>query len=437
MKPSDMKAFFAENFNLNMDEYLELKYTFETIIEPRLAAAQLCREMSTIQWHRKDVDEDFRPRFGAKVLSLSAEKIPQSSNAALEAMLHHHSDAIYRCQVNIAYPFHNFGTRFPNLLTIAAGEGAFHAPNIIVIRLEDIYFPDAFLNAFQGPQFGVDGLRDLLGIHNRPFIFGVIKPNIGLAPEDAAQIAYAAWCGGLDVAIDDEQMNDAEWSPLAERARALTAARKRAEDETGEKKMYLANITDEVDQILHLHDIAVENGANAVMLNVMTVGISAGRMLRKHAAVPIMSHFDLFGTMTQVPYHGIRETVFTKLQRLAGIDALIYPGLSPRMKTTEEEVHSVIKACLKEMGTLRTTLPIPGGSQWAGSLETLYKTFGDVDFGTIPGRAVFDHPMGPRGGAASMRQGWEAVQQGISLAQYAHEHCELQEAIHYQQKKAA
>jgi ribulose-bisphosphate carboxylase large chain len=434
LKLSDQKAFFAENYSLNMDDYLQLDYIFETVADPHLAAAQLCQEMSTIQWHRLGVDEDFRPRFGAKVLSLTTEKIPHSSSSYLQAMLKHDASDIHRCQVTIAYPYHNFGTRIPNLLTIAAGEGAFHAPDIITIRWTDIHFPQSFLSAFQGPQFGISGLRELMDIHGRPIIFGVIKPNIGLTPEAAANIAFEAWCGGLDVAIDDEQMSDADWSPLAKRAEALTNARKRAEDKTGERKMYLANITDEVDQILPLHDIAMQNGANAVMLNVMTVGISAVRMLRKHAAVPIMSHFDLFGTMTQVPYHGIQEKVFSKLQRLAGVDALIYPGLSPRMKTTEEDVHATVDTGLAEMGTIKEMLPIPGGSQWAGSLETLYQAFGHADFGVIPGRAVFDHPMGPRGGAASMRQGWEAIQRGIPIKQYAQQHRELREAIQYQQK---
>ena len=188
------------------------------------------------------------------------------------------------------------------------------------------------------------------------------------------------------------------------------------------------------DQIISLHDLAVENGANAVMLNVMTVGVSAVCMLRKHARVPIMSHFDLFGAMTQVPYHGIQEKVFTKLQRMAGVDALIYPGLSPRMKTTEQDVHATVDAGLADMGIIEKMLPIPGGSQWAGSLETLYQAFGHADFGVIPGRAVFDHPMGPRCGAASMRQGWKAVQQGVPLMQYAQQHRELQEAIQSQQK---
>ena len=429
MKTTDQSAFFIDRNELNRDDFIQLDYYFETCVDPRRAAAQLCQEMSTVQWHRVGVEEDFRPRFGAKVISLANQELQQPSSPELQALLQNSDSPINACQVSIAYPFRNFGAKIPNLLTIAAGEGVFHAPDIISIRLTDMQFPDSFLADFQGPQFGVPGLRGILGIHERPLIFGVIKPNVGLPPAQFAEIAYQAWKGGLDVAIDDEQMNDAEWSPLEERAKQLHIARRRAEDETGEKKIYLANITDEVDRLEKLHDIAVENGANAVMLNVMTVGISAVRMLRKHASVPIMSHFDLFGSMTQLPFHGIREVVFTKLQRLAGIDALIYPGFSPRMKTTRADILASAQACLQPLGQMEAVLPIPGGSQWAGSLETLYREFGHTNFAVIPGRAVFDHPMGPAGGAASMRQGWEAVSHGIALAEFAREHPELAQAI--------
>ena len=54
-------------------------------------------------------------------------------------------------------------------------------------------------------------------------------------------------------------------------------------------------------------------------------------------------------------------------------------------------------------------LPVPAGSLWVWSLKELYELFGIVDFGIILGRAVFSHPMGPKGGATSMRQGWEAT----------------------------
>jgi ribulose-bisphosphate carboxylase large chain len=184
-----------------------------------------------------------------------------------------------------------------------------------------------------------------------------------------------------------------------------------------------------VDRLITLHDLAVENGANAVMINGMTTGFSAVRMLRKHAQVPLVSHFDFMAPYIQLPWFGVRDLVFTKLQRMAGYDALIYPGLDSRVKTTQEDVLANAKACLAEMGGMKKTLPVPAGSQWAGSLSELYALLGTPDFGIVPGRAVFGHPMGPAGGAQSLIQGWEAVAKGVSLSEYAETHPALALAI--------
>ena len=56
------------------------------------------------------------------------------------------------------------------------------------IRLpqQGIALAPSFVADFQGPQFDVEGLRDMLDVHDRPIIFGVIKPNVGLLPEPFA-----------------------------------------------------------------------------------------------------------------------------------------------------------------------------------------------------------------------------------------------------------
>ena len=162
------------------------------------------------------------------------------------------------CLVKIAHPHANFGPRIPNMLTAACGEGAFYCPGIAVIRLQDIAFPDSFLDHFQGPQFGVQGLRDMLEVHERPLFFGVVKPNIGLSPEAFTELAYESWLGGLDIAKDDEMLGDVEWSPLSKRSLLMGRALSSAEACTSEKKIYLANITDEVDRLVELHDMCVK-----------------------------------------------------------------------------------------------------------------------------------------------------------------------------------
>lgn len=426
MRAEDRAGFFVAADDLDADAHLLLDYTFECSGDPDIAAAHLCSEQSTAQWQRVGIDEDFRPRFAAKVVDLEVTAVRAAASCPTEPPL---GGPVSCCRVRVAHPHANFGPRIPNLLSAVLGEGAFFAPGIPVIKLTDILFPESYLAAFAGPQFGLAGLRERWGIHERPFFFGVIKPNIGLAPEPFAALAEEAWLGGLDIAKDDEMLGDPDWSPLAERAALLGAARARAERQTGEAKVYLANITDEVDRLVALHDTVVAAGADAVMVNALPVGLSAVRMLRGHARVPLVAHFPFIAAASRIPQFGVHTRVLTRLQRLAGFDVIIMPGFGERMMNTADEVRANIAACIEPMGPIRPSLPVPGGSDSAATLERVFRQVGHHDFGFVPGRGVFSHPMGPRGGAASLRQAWRVLASGRSPAEQAGEHPELAAAL--------
>ena len=243
------------------------------------------------------------------------------------------------------------GRAFPICSPPSAARAFSSRPAFPLIRLQDIRFPESYLAAFEGPRFGVAGLRERLQAFDRPIFFGVIKPNIGLSAEPFAELGYQSWLGGLDIAKDDEMLADVGWCPLAERAAALGEARRRAESETGTPKIYLANITDEVDRLAYLHDIAVAKGANALLINAMPVGLSGVRMLRKHATVPLIAHFPFIAAFSRLPGYGIHSRVLTRLQRLAGFDSVIMPGFGSRMMTPEHEVLDCVRACLEPMGS--------------------------------------------------------------------------------------
>ena len=426
MTPEDRQGFFAIDAELDFDEHVIETYWFETSEDPRDAAAALCQEHSTAQWKRPGVDEDFRPKHAAKVISLDV--VDESREPSFVSPFTK-GDRFFRCIVRIAHPHRNFGAKIPNLLTAVAGEGAFFCHAINAIKLIDIAFPETYLDKFDGPRFGTEGLRKLLNVDDRPLFFGVVKPNIGLNADAFAELAFESWMGGLDVAKDDEMIADVPWSPLKERAVKVGRMRFEAEEKAGVPKMYLANITDEVDRLCELHDIAVAAGANAVMVNGMTTGLSAVRMLRRHADVPIVAHFDMIAPFSRMPFFGIGTTVFTKLQRMVGFDAIIMPGFGARMMTPEEEVLANCDTCAKDMGNLKRVLPLPGGSDWAGTLGTMLTKMKTIDFGVVPGRGVFGHPDGPRAGARSLHQAWEAYLTKTPLAEYARECPELAAAI--------
>lgn len=426
MTPDEMQGFFADEENLDRDDYLFFTYIFETSGDPREAAATLASEQSTAQWARPGVDEDFRPKYGAKVVSLDIMEQSKTSAFGVSAL---GAFSYTRVRVRIAHPHGNFGARIPNLLTAAMGEGTFFSEGVAAIKLIDIEFPECYLSSFEGPQFGTKGLREILGVWDRPIFFGVVKPNVGLPPTDFAGIAKESWLGGLDAAKDDEMLADPCYSPFAERVREVGRARREAEDATGEPKIFIANITDEVDRLAQLHDIAVAEGINAVMVNVMATGLSAVRMLRRVATVPVIAHFDCIAPMSRHPLFGVSTTVITKLQRICGCDAIIMPGFGSRMMTPDEEVLANANECSVQLGSITQALPVPGGSDWAGTLPTMYEKLRTIDFGIVPGRGVFGHPGGPRAGAASLRQAWEAIVTRVGLEDYAKDHPELREAI--------
>lgn len=426
MHERDIRGFFADPSTLDMEDYLLLDYAFECTGDPEGAAARLCCEQSTAQWSRVGVDEDYRPRFAARVVDLQVDRVLPAASYVLDPPV---AGPVSACRVRVAHPHRNFGPRLANLISAVLGEGVYFVPGIPIIKLLDIHFPDSLLAGFDGPRFGIDGLRALWDIHDRPFFFGVIKPNIGLAPAPFAELAYQAWIGGLDIAKDDELLADTHCSPLARRSALLGDARQRCEQASGETKVYLANITDDADRLLELHDISVANGANAVLLNALPVGLGAARMLRRHARVPMIAHFAFIAALSRLPGYGVHTRVLTRLQRLAGFDAIIMPGFGNRMMTSAQEVLANISACTEPMGAIKPSLPVPGGSESAATLEGVYRHIGNADFGFIPGRGVFSHPMGPRGGATSVRQAWEAIATGIPVAQAARTHPELQAAL--------
>jgi ribulose-bisphosphate carboxylase large chain len=424
---SPFRMFYAESYSINLEDYIILEYYFETDKNPFEVAAHLCQEQSTAQWKRVDVDEDFRPIFASKVISLEQN---------------HHTDIFKDDEnpgeeertrkgwwVKIAYPYQNLGARIPNIITAIAGEGAFHSYGMKTIKLMDIHFPISFLDQFEGPRFGVKGLRDMLGVYNRPLTLGVIKPNIGLPSEPFAELGYKAWLGGLDIAKDDELLFDTPVNPTEKRMALLGAYRIKAEKETGNKKIYLANITDELDRIEELYERALKTHTNAVMINGMTTGLSIVRLLARRGEIPLVSHFDFFAPVSQKRTFGVHLRVLIKLHRLAGYDVVTFQGLGDRMHTSVMDVLLAFQACVEPMGHLRPSLPVPGGSQWAGSLISLHELFESIDFGIVPGRAVFSHPMGPGAGATSLLQGWEAFENKVTIEEYARTHEELRQAI--------
>ena len=102
--------------------------------------------------------------------------------------------------VQIGFPIVNIkGMGIPMLLTTVIG-------NISIthgLKLVDLAFPKGWLEDFKGPKFGIDGLRNLLKIPERPLLNNMVKPCTGHTADVAADLVYKAAVGGCDVVKDD------------------------------------------------------------------------------------------------------------------------------------------------------------------------------------------------------------------------------------------
>ena len=329
--------------------------------------------------------------------------------------------------INIAFPWVNFGAQIPMLLSTVIGNISMMGR----LKLIDLHFPQSFVREFKGPKFGIAGIRKLLDIPERPLLNNMIKPCTGFPPEVGAKLFYEVATGGVDIIKDDELLADPTFNPLEKRVRMYMDAERRAYEETGERTLYTANITDRVDKVLDNAKRAIDAGANALMLNYLTTSISMLRTLAEDPDinVPILAHLDFAGVLYESPFSGVSShLVLGKLPRLAGADMLVYPSPYAKFSFLRNRHLQVAQMLRAPFYNLPAIFPMPGGGVHQGTVPLLVKELG-TDFIVGAGGAIHGHPMGPRAGGIAFRQAIDAVMAGIPLEKTAREHPELQAAL--------
>jgi 2,3-diketo-5-methylthiopentyl-1-phosphate enolase len=134
------------------------------------------------------------------------------------------------------------------------------------MRLLDVFFPEDLVKTFKGPKLGVSGIRKMLGIKKRPLSLHIIKPKMGMTPEQTAEQVYKTALGGVDMVKDDEMTSDVYNSKFEPRLEAVLDALHRAKNKTDKEVIYFVSVTDEVNRVLDKARRAVKLGANGLLL---------------------------------------------------------------------------------------------------------------------------------------------------------------------------
>lgn len=333
-----------------------------------------------------------------------------------------------RAEVVLAFPLENMGPSLPNLLSTVAGN-LFELREFSGLRLVDLELPEEFAKVYPGPQFGVEGTRRLSGVYGRPLIGTIVKPSVGLAPEETARLVRTLAEAGLDFIKDDELMANPPHSPLEQRVRAVMRVIEEHADRTGKKVMYAFNITDEIEKMPRHHDTVKEAGGTCIMLSLNSVGLPGVAYVRRRSALPIHGHRNGWGMLTRYPYLGMGFRACHKFWRLAGADHLHTNGLRNKFFESDDSVVDSARACLTPMFGGYVVMPVLSSGQWAGQAPDTYRRIGSADLLYLCGGGILAHPGGIAAGVASVRQGWEAALAGRPLEEWAERHAELRQAI--------
>lgn len=205
-------------------------------------------------------------------------------------------------EARISYAVDLIGLHLADLLNLLFGTSSLR-PGVRLVSWE---LPDSVLSQWRGPRFGLEGLRNLTGIRDRPLVCAVLKP-LGRSPQELADLATAFVLGGVDLIKDDQGLVDQSFCPFNERIARCADAALTAAAQRGRPCPYLGHISGPLDVMKERASLVKKCGAGGLLVAPGLTGFDALRSLAEDEslALPIASHPALLGGYTVDPDHGI------------------------------------------------------------------------------------------------------------------------------------
>ncbi|MFZ5365461.1 MAG: type III ribulose-bisphosphate carboxylase [Patescibacteria group bacterium] len=343
--------------------------------------------------------------------------------------------------IKIAYPMDLFERgSIPQILS-SIGGNIYGMKAIKNLRWLDIEFPKKYIDSFQGPALGIEGIRKITKIKNRVILGSIIKPKVGLTALQQAKLSATVWLNGIDLIKDDENLTSMSFNRFEDRVKKVFEWKKRVEKETGCPKIYACNITATPDEMIRRAKLVKKYGGRCVMVDLVSVGLDNVQYLRKQKlGLIIHGHRAGHAMFTRYKKHGMSMLVLAKLSRLAGIDQLHTGTVVGKMVGSGEEVvtvnnllkedWSIYNAVREDWSKMKPVMPIASGGLHPGLMPKLVEILGSdliVNFGA----GIHGHPDGSAAGARACRQAAEAIFKGVDLREYAKNHEELNRALQF------
>ena len=387
-------------------------YLIETPLSPAKAADVLAGEQSSGTFVAVPGETaELKERFAARVESVeelgtvNQPSIPSEKNTSAK---------YHQAIVKVSWSVDNFGYNLPVLISTLQGN-LYELRQFTGLKLVDIDFPDSYVEHFRGPKFGIEGCRRLTSVEGRPLIGTIIKPSIGLTPQQTAEMVRTLGETGIDFIKDDELLSSSANSPFEERVKTIMKVVNALADKTGKKIMYAFNLSGEVDEMLHRYETIVKAGGTCAMISLNSVGISGAKKIFDIGELAIHGHRNGWGMLTRHPLLGIEFPAYQKLWRLAGVDQIHVNGIQNKFWESDDSVVRSIESCLKPMANGYSVLPVVSSGQWGGQAFETWRRTRTVDLLYMAGGGIMAHPMGAAAGVTALQQAWKAAVDGLQL----------------------
>lgn len=371
----------------------------------------------------------------------------------VDALVYHIDEATE--DMRIAYPLELFDRNITDgrmmmvsFLTLAIGNNQ-GMGDVEHAKMIDFYVPPRGLQLFDGPATDISDLWRILGrpLENGGYIAGtIIKPKLGLRPKPFAEAAYQFWLGG-DFIKNDEPQGNQVFAPTKEVIPLVADAMKRAQDETGEAKLFSANITaDDYHEMCARADFILETfGEDADKVAFLVDGYVGGPGMvttarRQYPSQYLHYHRAGHGAVTSPSSkRGYSAFILAKMSRLQGASG-IHVGTMGYGKMEGAADDKIIAYMIErdscqgpvyhqEWYGMKPTTPIISGGMNALRLPGFFENLGHGNVINTAGGGSYGHIDSPAAGAISLRQSYECWKAGADPIEWAKEHKEFARAF--------
>lgn len=276
-----------------------------------------------------------------------------------------------RHRVTISYAAELANGQLPQLLNLVFGNASIF-PDVRVLDLE---LPPGLLGRFDGPRYGVEGLRALTGVHGRPLLATALKPR-GTPRERLAAMAGAFAEGGGDIVKDDQNLVD-EFEPFKARVEACRQAVEAANEASGRRCLYFPHVAASHGELARYFEFVARAGLRGVLVCPLIMGLESARALAAEHDLVMMAHPALAGSFLQGERQGIaHEVLLGTLFRLAGADISIFPHAGGRFAFTRAQCLAIRDRLRAPLGGLEPAWPAPAGGMHYENLGELGEDYG-------------------------------------------------------------